>query len=78
MEKNTNGVLDNILDNFLHLRQSINAIILGQQLLEHLHLTQHDWFMLERYKALFEIFNIPTIALQGEFFPTLFYIRKID
>jgi hypothetical protein len=65
-----------MLDDFLHLRQSIDAIILGQQSLEHLHLTQHDWFMLERYKALFEIFNIPTIALQGEFFPTCFILEK--
>jgi hypothetical protein len=52
-----------MLDDFLHLRQSIGAIILDQQPLEHLHLTEQDWFMLERYKALFEIFNIPTIAL---------------
>jgi hypothetical protein len=57
-----------MLKDIFHLRRSIDSIILGKKSLEHLHLSERDWLTLGRYLKVFEIFNIPTVALQGEFY----------
>lgn len=53
---------------FLHLQQSIKIILFREKELDHLMLSDHEWFLLERYKKLFEIFRKPTIVLQGILF----------
>jgi hypothetical protein len=57
-----------MLNDFIHLRRSIDSILLTHKSLEHLELADNDWYALARYKKVFEIFNMPTIVLQGKFF----------
>lgn len=60
---------------FLHLQQSIKIILFREEL--DLMLSDHEWYLLERYKKLFEIFRQPTTILQGTlcvlYFPLIIY-----
>jgi hypothetical protein len=62
---------DNMLDDFLHLKKSIEIILYSTPKLRYLELFENEWLLLERYHKLFNIFRKPTIKLQAEKYPTI-------